>query len=126
MRSLPVPLFHLEAGVRWTARVLATLLVGLVLVILVGEGFNPFKLKPVEATQMTFFLAACTGLVVAWRWPLIGGTMATGGMILFFADEFAATARFPTGLVFYLMLLPGILFLLSGILRRGTWSRRKT
>jgi hypothetical protein len=55
MRFLSAPLFYLEGGVRWTARVLTALLVGLVLVIFIGEGFNPLKLKGVEVIQMTFF-----------------------------------------------------------------------
>jgi hypothetical protein len=38
MRSLPVPLFRLEVGVRWAARVLAALLVGLLLVPFVVNG----------------------------------------------------------------------------------------
>jgi hypothetical protein len=34
-----------------------------------------------------------------------------------FAGEFAVTGGFPRGLFFYLMLLPGVLFLLSAFLR---------
>jgi len=122
MRSLPVPLFRLETGVRWTARVLAALLVGLVLVFFVGltldGGFHPIKLKGVEPLQMIFFWTATTGMVVAWRWPVIGGALSLGGMILFFAVEFTVRGGLPRGLVLYLMLLPGILFLVDGFIRR--------
>jgi hypothetical protein len=76
-------------------------LVGFVLVILIGEGgFNPLKLRPVEAVQMTLFLTTCVGLVIAWRWPFVGGAISTGGVLLFFAVEFAVTGGFPKGLVF--------------------------
>ena len=117
MRSLSAPLFYLEVGVRWTARVLSALLVGLVLVIFIGEGFNPLKLKGVEAIQMTFFWTTCIGMVIAWRWQVIGGALALGGMILFFAVERFVTGGFPRGPIFYLMLMPGILFLVASLLR---------
>jgi hypothetical protein len=109
----------LEAGLRWTARLLAAVVVGFVLMTLVGEGgFNPLKLRSVEAVQMTLFLTTCVGLVISWRWPFVGGGMSMGAMLLFFAVEFAVTGGFPKGLVFSLMLLPG-LFLLSGFISRA-------
>jgi len=118
MTSLHLSASGIEAGLRWTARLLAAALVGLVVVIFVGEGFNPLKLKAVEAIQMTFFLTTCVGMVVAWRWPFLGGAMATAGMLCFFAVEFAVTGGLPKGLVFHLMLLTGLLFLLSALVRR--------
>jgi hypothetical protein len=120
MRSLPAPLFGLEAGVRWTDKVLSALLVGLVLVMFVGlsidAGFRPPRLTGVETVLMIFFWTSCIGMVVAWRWQVIGGALSLGGMILFFTVELAANGRFPRGFALYLMLLPGALFLLSGFL----------
>ncbi len=108
----------LGLGLRWAARLLGAGLVGLVLLIYVGEGFNPFRLTATEALQHALFLTTCVGLVVSWRWPLVGGAMSTGGMLLFLSVEFAVTGRFPKGVVFHLMLLAGILFLLGGSLGR--------
>jgi hypothetical protein len=118
MRPLPVPLFRLELGLRWIARVLSVLLIGLILVIFVGEGFNPFNLKGIEPLQMVLFFTTCIGMVVAWRWELIGGSLSVAAMALFLAVEFGVTSRLPNGLTFYLMLVPGVLFLLSAFLRR--------
>jgi hypothetical protein len=98
-------------------------LVGLVLLIYVGEGFHPFRLTATEALQHALFLAACVGLVAGWRWPFVGGAMSTSGMLLFFAVEFALTGNFPRGPVFHLMLLAGILFLLSGAVSRRRAAR---
>jgi hypothetical protein len=121
MRSLSTPLFYLDVGIRWTARVLTALLVGLVLVIFVGVtldgGFHPLRLKGVEPIQMIFFWTACIGMVLAWRWQAIGGAISLGGMILFFAVEFFVTRGLPRGLVLYLMLLPGVLFLVDSFIR---------
>jgi hypothetical protein len=119
MRSLHLSTSGLEVGLRWTARLLAAALVGLVVVTFVGVGgFNPLRLSPVGAIQMTLLWTTCAGLIVAWRWPFLGGAIATGGILLFFAVEFAVTGYFPRGLVFYLMLLPGVFFLFSAAIGR--------
>lgn len=99
-------------------------MVGLVLVMFIGEGgFNPFKVRAVEAIQMTLFLTTCIGLVSAWRWPLIGGAISTGGILLFFTVKFAVIGSFPKGLVFPSMLVPGILYLLTEFISRRTAAR---
>jgi hypothetical protein len=107
-----------EAGVRWTARVLAAVLVGLVLVILIGEGFHPLRLKGLEPVQAVLFWAACVGMVVAWRWPAVGGALSLGGMVLFFAVTIAVMRGLPRAPLPYLMLLPGTLFFVSALIRR--------
>jgi hypothetical protein len=111
--------------------VLTALLVGLFLVPFVVNsiydvvhGFyedglpHAFWVKGVEPIQMLFFWTACIGLVVAWRWPVIGGAFACGGMILVFVIEFAVRGGLPGGLTLYLMLLPGILFVVDGFFRK--------
>jgi hypothetical protein len=131
MKSLPVSLLGLEIGVRWTARVLSALLLGLVLVPMVVNciydvvhGFyedgvpHSLKLVGVEPIQTPFFWTACIGMVVAWRWSVIGGALSLGGMILLFAVAFAMSGELPGGLLVYLMLLPGILFMVDGLIRR--------
>jgi hypothetical protein len=123
MKPPHASLVGLEVGLRWTARGLSAVLVGVVLLIFVGEGFNPLKLKGIEPVQMALFWTACVGMVVAWRWPLVGGALSIGGMTLFFAVESAVTGRLPRGSFLYLMLLPGVLFLLSALIRRRRAAR---
>jgi hypothetical protein len=107
-----------DMGIRWLARLLAALLVGIVVLFFVGTGgFNPWQLSTIEAVLMAFFAMACLGLVIAWRWEMLGGILATAGILLFFATEFAVRGRWPNGWPFYLMLVPGLLFLLSGFLK---------
>jgi hypothetical protein len=119
--SLPASLFYVEADLRWTARVLAVCLVGLVLAIYIGEGGpTPFKLSALEAIQMVFFWTTCLGMVAALRWQVLGGAISAAGMLLFLTVELGAIGRLPRGAVFYLMLLPGILFMVSGFLRKRT------
>jgi hypothetical protein len=87
-------------------------------VIFVGEGgLHPGKLTRIEAIQLVCFLTAGSGLALAWRWAGIGGAIATTGMLLFFVVELVVRGRFSTGLVPELILLSGMLFILSGLVR---------
>jgi hypothetical protein len=101
---------------------LAAFLLGVVLVIFVGVtldgGFHPLKLRGVEPIQTLFFWTACVGMVLAWRWQLVGGALSLGAMVCFFAVEFAVNGGLPRGLLLYLMPLPGLLFLVDDFLRR--------
>jgi hypothetical protein len=124
MRLLSPSMFRLEPGLRWTARVLSALLIILILAIFIGEGFNPLNLKGIEPLQMFLFFATCIGMVVAWPWELMGGAFSLAAMALFLAIETRITGRLPTGLTFYLMLVPGILFILSGLIARRRVSAR--
>jgi hypothetical protein len=119
MNSLHLTLPVLESGLRWAARLLTIFLLGLVLVIFVGEGFNPLNLSAIEAIQMTLFFTTCIGMAVAWRWEVIGGLLSAAAIVLFFGVEFAVTGGFPRRLAFHLMLVPGILFATSGIMRQS-------
>jgi hypothetical protein len=123
MKSLSVNLPSLHTGLHWIARLLAGFVVGLVLLFFFGTGgFNPLKLTAIEAVQMIFFLTTCIGLVIAWRWELTGGAIATAAMLLFYCTELAVTGGFPRGWVFRLMLLPGFFFLISGLLEKRSSS----
>lgn len=108
---------QLSAGVcRWTARILGTLLVILVLVIAIGEGVpNPFAF-PLNI-QLGFLALAMIviGILAGWRWELSGGLLATAGWCLFVGS--VAGAKGPN-LFFCLLALPGILYLASAGLRR--------
>jgi hypothetical protein len=101
---------------------LVALLVGLVVVALVGEGFHPLRFKGLPLILSALFWAACVGMVVAWRWPVLGGAVSLGGMALFFA-AFAVMIGFPEAPFLYLMLLPGTLFLVEGLIRRRMAAR---
>jgi hypothetical protein len=67
-----------------------------------------------------FFVGVCAGYVVAWRWPLVGGLISVVGIAVFLialgeADMIA---------IMSILAVPGVLFVLYGLLRRG-FSRRE-
>ena len=105
-------------AIRWIARIIGLLLVGLVLLIMVGEGFNPLALNRNESGMTGAFLVALVGMLLLWRWEGIGGIVALAGMVAFYAVNYAASGRFPSGWVFPVCFLPGILSLTSWSLHR--------
>ena len=62
------------AACRWTARIIGTSLVLIIVLLAIGEGMpNPFT-QPM-AVQVGFLALALimVGILGAWRWELVGG-----------------------------------------------------
>ena len=115
-RSYP----NLALGARWTARAIGTLLAALLLTFMIGEGYNPFTMKLADAVHTLFMpVAVVIGLLLAWKWELLGGALTVIGMAGFFALDFLKSGRLPTGWLLYVLALPGLLYLLSWSLRRS-------
>jgi hypothetical protein len=71
---------------RWTARILGTLFVLLILVFAVGEGTpNPSMLAPRDKLMFLALGVMLVGLVLAWKWAGLGGVLALAGYLLFVA-----------------------------------------
>ena len=67
----------------WTARILGTLVVALFLLFLVGEGPpRAALLTPLEKLTFAATFILLFGLVLAWRWPGVGGSLCLAGYIL--------------------------------------------
>ena len=99
---------------RWTARVIGTLLVLLIVMIGIGEGMpNPFTQPP--AIQVGFFALALlmVGILAGWRWEFAGGVISLAGWCLFLASVKCRLTCFVWALA-----LPGILYVISALLRR--------
>ena len=110
--------------VRWIARIVGSMIVGLVVIIKIGEGFNPANLNGIELAMSAAFWAALTGMIVLWRWEGTGGLLVVGGMLVFYALNFAASGRIPGGWVFPLCYLPGVLALVCWSHDKWKWPRR--
>ncbi len=107
----------LAALCRWTARVLGTLLLSVVVLIAIGEGMPNPCTQP-GAVQVGFLALAVLllGILAGWRWELAGGLISLAGWCAFMA----AVVHSPRGLhPFVLALaLPGVLYLASALSRR--------
>jgi hypothetical protein len=109
---------------RWGARILGTLLVGLVLLFLVGEGVPRLSDLPLHIVLMFVANLLClAGFVMLWRWELPGGLLALLGIAAFYGLNYAASGRFPGGWVFPLFFAPGALATVAGLLA-GLAKRR--
>ena len=120
---------RLESVLRWIARVWSVACVGFVLLILVGEMVSPHAAPPSSLRELVglllFPFGVCLGLILAWRWEVVGGVIALGSLAVFYMTMFLSDGRFPRGPFFVLVAGPGLLFLVAwaiGIRRkdRGT------
>jgi hypothetical protein len=100
---------------RWIARVLGIVLVGLLLLIAVGEGVpSPFSHPFVITMGLLAIILVPLGILLAWRWEFLGGIMSLAGRILFVVAE---TINWRHPFFFILLAVPGLLFLGSSFLR---------
>jgi hypothetical protein len=115
----------LSAAIRWSARIVGSLLAALVLLLVVGHAFspeglpNPFTQPPGVAIELFGLLLTWVGLLVAWKWEGAGGGMIITGQLVFHITE----GRFWLSTMGELFDLVGILFLLSWWLRKRHGAR---
>lgn len=99
---------------RWTARIVGTLFVVIMVVFALGEGIDKEF-----AVQVSFLGHALVmvGILLGWRFELAGGIMALAGAFLVFISLFIGQGLFLPG--FYIAhALPGVLYIMSAVLRR--------
>ena len=110
----------ITAAVRWAARITGALLVGLFVLIAIGEGGPPNILgRPVPVQlESAGMLMMLVGFLVGWRWEAVGGVLAIAGFGTFLVTEMVVNGKPPGGAI-PLFLIPGVLFLISFGLRKA-------
>jgi hypothetical protein len=102
---------------RWTARGLSVVSVGIVLLFVIGEGLDFSRFSAHALTLFAFFpFGVCLGQIIAWRKPVLGGSLTIASVAAFYAIHWFSTSRLPNGYAFLLLASPSLLFLLSGLL----------
>jgi hypothetical protein len=107
--------------VRWSARVLSVVSIGLLLLFFVGEAdfSQPIHLTPQEWIGVLCFpVGIVAGMIIGWRWEGMGAGIALGSLLAFYVVDLVVTGTFPSGPFFVLFTLPGILFGVSWVLER--------
>jgi hypothetical protein len=105
---------------RWTARVIAALLLGLFLFFAIGEGLpNPLTLSPVIQAEFLALALVFGGILLGWRWELVGGLLSLLSAGLFYVAVLSSGVGntaiwFPVALA-----IPGALYVTSALLRRA-------
>ncbi|MBL8202820.1 MAG: hypothetical protein JNM09_01225 [Blastocatellia bacterium] len=110
---------------RWAARAMSAISIGIVALFFIGEGFNPTKISLQEwALFLCFPFTVVVGLMMAWRNEWLGGTIAIGGLLSFYlVHALVANGHLPTGWAFGAFTSPALLFLLYAVLARATKPR---
>jgi len=110
--------------VKWLARVLSLLSIGVMLLFAFGEGLNLLRLSGEEAILFVLFpLGVSLGMLVAWWRELAGGILSVACFALFYVVHFILSGGLPRGPFFFLFTLPGLIFLISWMLSRRLENR---
>ncbi len=118
----------LEVGgraLRWTGRLTGLASVGILALFMIGEGFDPTRLRGTEALLHVFFpFGLILGLVLGWRRELLGGSIALLGLAGFYALHLVFSGRFPRGWAFAVLASPALVLLASAFVHRLAGQRR--
>jgi hypothetical protein len=104
---------------RWIARILASIMAALILLFFVGEtlgeGVQSLSHMTVREILLMFtFFALWLGLLLGWKWELLGGLLTLCAIIVFYALNILFAGIFPKGPFFIASALPSLLFLYCG------------
>jgi hypothetical protein len=84
---------RLTGCLRWAARIVGTAMLALIVLVGAGEIWsgqglpNPFRQPPGVAAEVIAFIACLAGLILAWRWPRLGGLLLAAGVLTFHIVE---------------------------------------
>ena len=109
----------LPTAVRWLARGTGLALFLLVSAIAIGHWPlpNPFSQPLPVALEFLLMAAMMLGLVVAWRWELIGALVSLAALVGFYVVEWVVNGKIAGGFL-ALFAVPGVLYVLDVMLRR--------
>ncbi|HEX9006349.1 MAG TPA: hypothetical protein VF889_03575 [Bacteroidota bacterium] len=96
---------------RWIARFIAVSLVLITIIFVTGSGIDIAGADLSHKAQMGAFAVMFLGLLVAWKWEGLGGTLTLGGLALFLVLDYLLFGSFLKFWIFLVFAIPGALFL---------------
>jgi hypothetical protein len=112
------------AIIRVVARLWSIASLAFMLLMVAGEVFSPHAPAPESLRDVVglllFPFGVCVGIILAWRWEGLGGGIAGGSLLAFYAAMRVMDGRFPRGPFFALVGAPGFLFLVCWALHLAT------
>lgn len=111
---------------RWAARIISIILVGIFILFFIGEGnIDEFaKLTGIEILLMIFVPIVFTaGVVIAWRKEMLGGIVILASVLGYNLVDRINSSGFKWEIEFAFLLVPGILFILTSRMakRQNRW-----
>ena len=107
----PLPIVAQVA--HWAGCLLASAVVLLFVVFAIGEGFPPLAALNASFAAVGVMLS---GFLLVWWKDWLGGVISLVGLAWFQAIEIAVNGQ-PSGGLFPLLIVPGVLALLAGLMR---------
>lgn len=100
------------AAAKWSARVVGTGILALIVILAIGEGVHPVRMfESLRVGLLTVaMLTMIVGQIAAWKWEGIGGGLILGSYVLFAVVNHGI----PFNLVFGPWLLTGLIYLACG------------
>ncbi len=100
---------------RWTARIIGSMIALLMIVVVVGEGVWLNQISMIQLLMSTALAVSWVGLLIGWKWEGFGGTLVLSGLAAFYLLNLSESGSFPSGWPFPSIAFPGILYILCYI-----------
>ena len=110
-------------SLRWIARAGSLLSIGLILMFLVGDSFDPARVRPREWAGLAFFpVGVVVGMIVAWWKEGFGAAITLASLVAFYGIYGWLMGSNVNSAAFIIFATPGFLFLVSWLLSRSNLS----
>ncbi len=117
----------LRIGLRWIARAGSLLSIGLILLFLIGEGFDTTQVTLKQWIGLLFFPSGVViGMIVAWWKEDVGAGISILSLFAFYGVYGFLLGSHIQGWAFIVFSSPSFLFLLYSIISRNKFTEAKS
>lgn len=121
MSKLSITETKIISVIRFFARLFSILLLFIVISLAIGEVFpHPFNLSGKELLFSIALLVMLFGLIMAWKWEGLGGSLIIFGFLLFFISNSLLSNSLRLGIFLLIFPITGVLYLIC------CWREKKT
>lgn len=122
MKTLIARRYLIYSRILLAARLLSVVSILLLVMFVIGEGFDLEKITNRDITGLIFFpIGVAAGFIVAWKWETAGGLISLISLFCFYlVFGFLLSDRIPRGFSFLIFTTPALIFLAGGIYGRMT------
>lgn len=106
----------------WAARIWCLASLALLALFITGESFDTVPVMREIIGFLFFPVGIGIGLILGWKNELVGGLVSVASLVLFYVWNYTVAGYFPAGPWFLLLVAPGFLFLIAGLLNRNPSS----
>lgn len=102
----------------WAGLAVGNGLLLMVIIFILGEGFPRISFTWTEIFAWGSLLLAFAGILAGWKWDKLAGWLILAGIFIFYINNYLSVGKFPSGWVFPLFFLAGLLHLAAGWLKK--------